>query len=584
MRKIQLILLAVILGFALPTKAQERIDSDSIIKVQQSQLSEKEMELLLLKSKLESYGENAKKDSARIALRKSRIDSLRRITHGAPLIIDHDTLLTLYARKGGMLPEQRVELSRKQILSQGKKLSFFVDSCHVYEGEFYSDIMIGEEVMMSISDEDALWENTSRMQLAKRYSIIIKDKIVELHEEYGLQQKIMGIIFVVLILLGQWILYRLTKWIYMRWRLRLTRKILQRARPINLKDYQVINEHQLGVVILVTFRFIFIFIILLQLLFTIPFLFSVFPETESFAWTIIGYILNPVKDILGAVLGFLPNLFKICVIVICFHYLVKSIKYITGEIAAGKLKINGFYADWAHPTFVIVRVLLYSFMFVMIWPLLPSSDSEVFQGVSVFIGLIISLGSSSIIGNIMAGMVMTYMRPFKIGDFIRYGETEGFVIEKTVLVTRIRTRKNDVITIPNANLLTSQTSNYTVAAHNYGIIVHTKVTIGYDMNWKDIRQLLLNAAAETTGIEKKPKPFVVVTSLDDYYVEYEVNAYTRKADTLSMVYSELRQNILDSFHKAGVEIMSPHIYAHRTNLDLQIPKEDWNVENINEER
>ena len=579
MSKKYLNLLVSILGFIFPVNAQERVDSDSIIKVLQSQLREKELKEVMMRSELERSGENARKDSARIALRKHRIDSLRRITHGAPLVIDHDTLLILYARKGGMLPEQRVELTRKQILSQGKKLTFFADSCHVYEGEFFSDIMIGDEVMMSISDEDALWENTTKNALAKRYSKIIKDKVIELHEEYGLQKKIMGIFFVVLIIFGQWIVYRLTKWLYLRWRLRLTRMILHRARPINLKDYQVINEHQLGVVILVAFRVIFIFTILLQLLFTIPLLFSVFPETESLAWTIIGYILNPVKDIFGAILGFLPNLFKICVIVVCFHYLVKSIKYIMNEIAAGKLKINGFYADWAHPTFVIVRVLLYSFMFVMIWPLLPSSDSEVFQGVSVFIGVIISLGSSSIIGNIMAGMVMTYMRPFKIGDFIRYGETEGFVIEKTVLVTRIRTRKNDVITIPNANLLTSQTSNYTVAAHDYGIIVHTKVTIGYDMNWKDIRQLLLDAAAATTGIEKKPKPFVVVTALDDYYVEYEVNAYTRKAETLSAVYTELHQNILDHFHQAGVEIMSPHIYAHRNGLDLQIPKEDWNPEN-----
>jgi small-conductance mechanosensitive channel len=275
--------------------------------------------------------------------------------------------------------------------------------------------------------------------------------------------------------------------------------------------------------------------------------------------------------------AFLPDLVKIIIIIICFRYLVKGIRYIMNEIAEGKLKINGFYPDWARPTFVIVRMLLYSFMFVMIWPLLPSSNSEVFQGVSVFIGLIVSLGSSSIIGNVMAGMVMTYMRPFHIGDLIRYGDTEGFVIEKTVLVTRIRTRKNDVITIPNSNLLTSQTSNYTVAAKDYGIIVHTKVTIGYDMKWDLIRQLLLEAAAATPGIAKTPKPFVMVTALDDFYVEYEINAYTHHADLLSTTYSVLRQNILDKFHTAGVEIMSPHIFAHRNDLELQIPKEQQNM-------
>ena len=557
----------------LPSAAQERADSDSIIKDLQSQLHEHQLREIMMREQLSRTDANNRRDSLQLARRKASIDSLRSITAGAPLVIDGDTLLKLYARKGGMTPDLRVESAEKIINERGKSLTFFSDSCYVFEGEYFSDIMIGEDVILSISLEDALWENTTRQELANKYCKIIEAKVKELHADYGLQQKILGILFIVLILAGQWFAYRLTKWLYMRWRLRLTRMLLKKAKPISIKDYEFLNMHQIGVASLVTFRIIFIFIIILQLLVSIPLLFSAFPETKDFAYTIYGYIVDPIKDIFDAIVGFLPNLIKIIIIVVCFHYLVKGIKYFTNEIAAGKLKINGFYADWAHPTFVIVRVLCYSFMFVMIWPLLPSSNSEVFQGVSVFIGIIVSLGSSSIIGNVMAGMVMTYMRPFRIGDFIKYGDTEGFVIEKTVLVTRIRTRKNDVITIPNSNLLTSQTSNYTVAAHDYGIIVHTKVTIGYDMNWQFIRQLLIEAAEATHGIVHNPKPFVVVTALDDFYVEYEINAYTHKAETLSIVYSELRQNILDKFHTSGVEIMSPHIYAHRNDLELQIPKD-----------
>ena len=557
----------------LPSAAQERADSDSIIKDLQSQLHEHQLREIMMREQLSRTDANNRRDSLQLARRKASIDSLRSITAGAPLVIDGDTLLKLYARKGGMTPDLRVESAEKIINERGKSLTFFSDSCYVFEGEYFSDIMIGEDVILSISLEDALWENATRQELANKYCKIIEAKVKELHADYGLQQKILGILFIVLILAGQWFAYRLTKWLYMRWRLRLTRMLLKKAKPISIKDYEFLNMHQIGVASLVTFRIIFIFFIILQLLVSIPLLFSAFPETKDFAYTIYGYIVDPIKDIFNAIVGFLPNLIKIIIIVVCFHYLVKGIKYFTNEIAAGKLKINGFYADWAHPTFVIVRVLCYSFMFVMIWPLLPSSNSEVFQGVSVFIGIIVSLGSSSIIGNVMAGMVMTYMRPFRIGDFIKYGDTEGFVIEKTVLVTRIRTRKNDVITIPNSNLLTSQTSNYTVAAHDYGIIVHTKVTIGYDMNWQFIRQLLIEAAEATHGIVHNPKPFVVVTALDDFYVEYEINAYTHKAETLSIVYSELRQNILDKFHTSGVEIMSPHIYAHRNDLELQIPKD-----------
>ena len=340
-----------------------------------------------------------------------------------------------------------------------------------------------------------------------------------------------------------------------------------------VKDYEVLNMRRIGIIFMTAYNVLRYLIIITLLFFCIPMVFAVFPETKSLAYTIIGYVWNPFVSIIKSVVSFLPNFIQIVVIIICFRYLVKGIRYLKNEIASGRLKITGFYADWAEPTYFILRLLCYSFMIVMIWPLLPSSNSEVFQGVSVFIGIIVSLGSSSIIGNVMAGMVMTYMRPFHVGDFIKYGETEGFVIEKTMLVTRIRTRKNDVITIPNSNLMSSQTSNYTFAAQNYGIIVHTKVTIGYDVRWQEIRQLLLDAAHATKGLRQHPEPFVLVTALDDYYVEYEVNAYTNQYEKLSLIYSELRHNILDSFHSNGVEIMSPHIYAHRTDLELQIPKD-----------
>jgi small-conductance mechanosensitive channel len=432
--------------------------------------------------------------------------------------------------------------------------------------------MSGETVVLSISDNDGLWQGTTRQDLARQYSQIIQDKVLELHAEYGLRQKLLGLLTIVFIISLQAFLIWGTNRLYRRLRIRLARYLIRNARPLKIKDYEVLDKHRQGMAFLLGFRLLRVLVIALQLLISIPLLFSAFPETKSLTYRVFGYIWNPITDILVSVLAFVPNLFKIVVIVLCFRYLVKGIRYLLNEIAVGNLKVNGFYADWAEPTFYIVRVLCYSFMLVMIWPLLPSSNSQIFQGVSVFIGIIFSLGSSSIIGNIMAGMVMTYMRPFHIGDFIKYGDTQGFVIEKTVLVTRIRTRKNEVITIPNSSLMSSQTSNFTFAAQNYGVVVHTKVTIGYDMPWTLIRDLLVAAAKATPGIDTSKKPFVHITALDDFYVEYEINAFTHKPDKLSDIYSVLHQNILDSFHTHGVEIMSPHIFAHRNDLELQIPK------------
>ena len=574
------ILLIAVMALTMTAVAQEQpVNIDSLssakndtIQALRSMLQEQQMKNIMMQEQLEKTGEAARDDSLRLVRRKERIDSLRNITPGAPLIIDGDTLLVLYTRRGGILPEARVEDIREKIMEEGTRVTLFVDSIYIFDGEFTTDIMIGEELVMSVTDNDGLWQNKTRQELAAEYRTIIEAKIEQLHAQYGLKRKLMGVVYVLGAMLALGLLIWATNFCYRRWRYRLLRMLLRRTRPLAIKDYEVLNLHRQGILFLTGFNVLRYLIIFLLLFIFVPMFFVAFPETKSFTFTIFGYVWNPFVNILKSVVSFLPKFFQIVVIVFCFRYLVKGLHYLMNEIGSGRLKITGFYADWAQPTYLILRVLCYSFMIVMIWPLLPSSESEVFQGVSVFIGIIVSLGSSSIIGNVMAGMVMTYMRPFHVGDFIKYGDMEGFVIEKSVLVTRIRTRKNDVITIPNSNLMTSQTTNYTFSAHNYGVIVHTKVTIGYDMQWQQIRDLLLAAAAKTSHLQKKPEPFVRITALDDFYVEYEINAYTRKSDLLGDIYSELHQNILDSFHSNGVEIMSPHIFAHRSDLPVQIPE------------
>ena len=281
---------------------------------------------------------------------------------------------------------------------------------------------------------------------------------------------LLSIALLVLIVVVQALLIRATFWIFKRWRFKLLRFVMRKSIPLKIKDYEVLNLRKQGMAFLAAYRLFRIFVVLMQLMVSIPMMFYVFPKTKSFAFTIFGYVWNPTKDLFWSVVDYLPNLFQIGVIVVCMHYVVKLLRYFSNEVASGRLKINGFYPDWARPTFLILRFLCYSFMLVMIWPLLPSSNSQVFQGVSVFIGVIVSLGSMSIFGNLMAGIVMTYMRPFRVGDFIKFGDVEGFVVEKTALVTRLRTRKNLLVTIPNSNLMSAQTSNYTASAENYGII------------------------------------------------------------------------------------------------------------------
>ena len=245
--------------------------------------------------------------------------------------------------------------------------------------------------------------------------------------------------------------------------------------------------------------------------------------------------------------------------------------YIALEIENENLKFNGFFPEWAMPIFNIVRILLYTFMIAMIYNYLPGSDSGVFQGISVFVGIIISLGSSTLIANLMAGLVITFMRPFHIGDRIKLNDITGDIIEKTPLVTRVKTPKNEIVTVPNSFVMSSLTTNYSSSAKEFGLIIHSDVTFGYEVPWQQVQQLLMQAALATPYLEAEPQPFVLQTKLDDWYVVYQINAYTRHPEYMSQIFSQLHQNIQDLFHEAGIEIMSPHYMGVRQSDQVFMP-------------
>jgi small-conductance mechanosensitive channel len=270
----------------------------------------------------------------------------------------------------------------------------------------------------------------------------------------------------------------------------------------------------------------------------------------------------------------LPNLFFLAAIVVVAYYVTRFVKFLFIQVARGALTLPGFYPDWAMPTYKIARFLIAAFTLVVAFPYLPGSSSPAFQGVSIFFGLLFSLGSSSAIGNIVAGVVLTYTRAFQLGDRVKVGDTVGDVIEKTLLVTRIRTIKNVEIAIPNAMVLSSHIINFSSSAKEEGLILNTTVTIGYDAPWRTVHQLLMDAALATENVLQEPKPFVLQTALNDFYVSYEINAYTDRPSAMAGTYSQLHQNIQDAFNKAGVEIMSPHYSALRDGNQPAVPEED----------
>lgn len=550
------------------------------IKMQEMMLQIQEMKLneILLRTELDAATSGIAKDSVRKAEQRRRIDSLRVLTPGIPVIVDTDTLFLLYAKKGGVTPHQRAEIIEKTILAIGKDYSFGMDSIYVEESEIFSDIMYGNKVIMSVTDHDALWQNTTRQELAQQYIPAISSKITELKKEHSILQVAKRIGLFLLVVIIQYLLWRGTNYLFKKLRRKIVWFKSTKLKPLSIKDYEFLDTHKQGRVLLFFSKIIQYAVILIQLAITIPILFSIFPQTESLAMQLFSYIFNPIKMIFGKVIDYFPNIFIIIVIYLCIRYLVKMVQYIAGEIESEKLKITGFYPDWAQPTFNIIRFLLYVFMIAMIYPYLPGAKSGVFQGISIFVGLIVSLGSSSAIANIIAGLVITYMRPFKLGDRIRLGETVGNVIEKTPFVTRIKTPNNEIMTIPNSSIMSSNTLNYTESAKTYGLIIVTPVTLGYDVPWELAHEVLTEAAKATPGVMKHPLPFVQQGQLNDFYVVYNINAYIKNADKLAQIYSDLHQQVQIKTNEAGIELLSPQYFEYRKAQDKVIPSEYLNKE------
>ena len=503
-----------------------------------------------------------------------QIDSLKKTITPSPIIINNDTIMELYTGLGGRTAQKRALLAETIINKIAEEVNFNVDSLYIINGKYLTDIMYRDITLFSFTESDALFAGSTREELAKTLLTTIKKQSIKLNKEHGFFARIKRIGLFTLIIIGQIILCYLIIRLFRILRGRAYKLKEKRLKPIIIKDYELINIETELKLIQFLIKCTQYLVILILLILTVPLLFAIFPQTKKVADLLISYILYPIKELWNGIINFIPNLISIIIIVFVIRYLIKGIEYIAGEIAAGRLKISGFYPDWAIPTSNIVRWLLYAFSIVVIYPLIPGGQSEIFKGVSVLVGLIISLGSSSVVGNIMAGLVITYMRPFKIGDRIKLNDTVGNVVEKSAFVTRIRTPKNEIITVPNSFILSSQTTNFSHSARKLGLIIHTSVTIGYDAPWRKVHQLLIDAAKATKGISESPEPFVLETSLDDYYVSYQINAVITDADQTPRIMSDLHANIQDMFNHAGVEIMSPHYRANRNGNSITIPEDD----------
>jgi small-conductance mechanosensitive channel len=535
---------------------------------------------------LQQIEELNSQEKNRLAEKKAQIDALRMNAKSFPVTgFFNDTLFQIYSKLGSFSASDRASAISSRIEKIADNFKFKNDSLKLEHVETTIDIVFDESIIMSVSENDAVWNNTSKDSLALKYRNIIAAEVAKYKSEtsYITLAKEVGLALVVLIVLGL-ILRYVGKFF------RLTAKKIEqqegnRIKGIKIKNYTLFDAQRAIKVLLTINTVIKWIVILICIYIALPILFNIFPWTQNFAQTLFGYVLDPLKRIFIGIWHYLPNLMTILVIFFVFKYVLKGVHFLKNEVENENLTLNGFYPDWANPTFQILRVILYAFMFVLIFPYLPGSDSPVFKGVSVFLGFLFTFGSAGSLSNVIAGLVLTYMRLFKIGDRVKIGDVVGDVIEKSLLVTRVRTIKNEIISIPNSTVMSSHTINYSSETNNKGLIMHSTVTIGYDVPWKAMHQALLTAADRTSLFLKDPKPFVLQTSLDDFYVSYQINAYTKEPNKQASIYSELHQNIQDCCNEAGIEILSPHYRAARDGNMTTIPADylakDYKAPNFN---
>ncbi len=498
-------------------------------------------------------------------------DSTAPARAGSPVVYAGDTLFMLYGRLGPFGPGERAAAAEVRLQRWGRNLGAGVDSVTVSEAEQRSELLVHDEVLMTVLDSDAAVLGQSRSAAAALFAARIHTAAAATVKATSLTmlaidaaKAVAATVCLVLLLVGLGILFR-RAYTLLRG---------PRIAPLRIKRFELLSAAKLGEVLTVLARGIRIVVTLILLYIYIPLVLSFFPWTAAYSARIAGYVLTPLDAVWSGFLDYLPKIFFIAVIVLVTRYLLKLIHLVFLAIGNGSLVLDNFQAEWADPTYNIIRFLILAFAAVVMFPYLPGAGSDAFKGVSLFVGVLFSLGSSGAVGNIVAGVVLTYTGAFRIGDRVRIGDTIGDVVERTLLITRVRTPKNVEITIPNGTVLSSQVVNYSTQAADKGLILHTTVTIGYDAPWRQVHELLIGAAMATQDVHHDPAPFVLQTSLDDFYVSYELNAYTGNPTAMLGTYSELHQRIQDEFNRHGVEILSPHYRAQRDGNMIGIPAEN----------
>jgi len=502
-------------------------------------------------------------------------ESSESVLERAPVVVDGHVLAKVRG-VAGHPAEERATAIEGRIIAAARDPSLDLAKVHVEESEDVSTIQAGDSLLMGVFDADAALESMDRQALAQLQARVIRDAIARYRADRTPEKLVAATewaliataVFLGALVLVYWVTSRIARW--------MTATLRPKVLAMRSQALGFLPGDQVWDSIAASARALRMLLVAVMLYVYAQYTLTLFPSTRPIGMRLASYLLDPLRTLGQQFVDELPALIFLLVIFVLTRFVLRLLKFSFAAIGTGAVRVSGFEPQWAAPTYRLVRIGVIAMALVVAYPYIPGSESEAFKGLSIFAGVLFSIGSSSFIANYMAGYTLIYRRLFAVGDRVKIGDVVGEVLEMRVQVTRLRTYKNEEVIVPNSSILTSEVTNYSSLAGKRGLILHTSVGIGYEVPWRQVEGMLLSAAERTQGVLQDPKPFVLQTALGDFAVTYEINAFVGSTQDVAGRYNELHGHILDVFNEYGVQIMTP-AYEGDPPEPKVVPRDRWHT-------
>ncbi len=491
----------------------------------------------------------------------------------APVEIDGDVLFRV---RGTPIfsPERHAAAIARRIETLAADASVPANAVVAVEVEGGTGIFAGRQRLMVVLDADAKLESVDRNALAQAIVRSIRKAVVDYRQARSREALIRSAVLSGLATGILATLLALVIWLSRRLHAVLERRYRHRIQPVHIQSFRILHAEQIWRALQRLLDGARAIVILVIGFIYLDYVLNLFPWSRGIAKNLLGYVLDPLGTMGRGIVNAIPDLLFLAILFFITRYLLRFMSLFFRAVGRGEVRLAAFEPEWAEATYKLMRMGVIVFALVIAYPYIPGSGSVAFKGISIFIGILFSLGSSSAIANLIAGYMMIYRRAFRVGDRVKIGATLGDVTERRLQATHLQTIKNEEVIVPNSVILNNEVVNFSSLARTGGLILHTTVSIGYDTPWRQVEAMLLMAAARTAGLMKEPAPFILQNALDNFAVTYELNVYCDNAQAMTTLYTDLHRNILDVFNEYGVQIMTP-AYRGDPAVPKVVLKEQW---------